>query len=207
MHYIRALWLLWEHTGRHLNILLLPEVSDRDVCFNLYFDLVIHFALEVHHNQGRGMKVAYLVGNRRKLCDEVIVSDLEYADDMTIIADSWEDLTAMMGSLAVCCQEFWLLHQLSENIDNGSAPIRSLTACSASVSHWWRCSSWGSVQDDCGSTSEVYARICKASKVFASLNCILWYQCKIKSHTKLRILKSIIIPTLLGLECVVLLEP
>ena len=105
------------------------------MCFNLYFDLVIHFALEVHHNQGRGMKVAYLVGNRRKLCDEVIVSDLEYADDMTIIADSWEDLTAMMGSLAVCCQEFWLLHQLSENIDNGSAPIRSLTACSASVSH------------------------------------------------------------------------
>ena len=59
------------------------------------------------------------------------------------------------------------------------------------------------VQDNRGSTSEVDARICKASKAFASLNCIPWYQRKIKTHTKLRILNSVIIPTLLyGLECV-----
>ena len=189
--------------------------------FNLYFDLVIHLALDVHHNQGRGIKVAYLhganlVGNRRKLCDEVIVSDLEYADDMAILADSWEDLTAMMGSLAVRCKEFGLsiscqktktMAVLPSDLFQPAVPL-SLTDGDVPVEVVSNFQYLGNiVQDDCGSTSEVDARICKASKAFASLNRILWYQRKIKTHTKLRILNSVIIPTLLyGLECVVLLE-
>ena len=64
------------------------------------------------------------------------------------------------------------------------------------------------VQDDCGSALEVDSRICKASKAFQSLSRILWYQRKIKSCTKLRILNAVILPTLLyGLESMVLHEP
>ena len=35
---------------------------------------------------------AKLVGNRRKLQLETLVTDLEYADDMVLLADSWNDL-------------------------------------------------------------------------------------------------------------------
>ena len=63
------------------------------------------------------------------------------------------------------------------------------------------------VQDDCSSALEVDSRICKASKAFQSLSRILWYQRKIKSRTKLRILNAVILPTLLyGLESTVLHE-
>ena len=59
------------------------------------------------------------------------------------------------------------------------------------------------VQDDCSSDLEVDSRICK----FQSLSCILWYQWKIKPCTKLHILNTIILPTLLyGLKSTVLHE-
>ena len=51
--------------------------------------------------------------------------------------------------------------------------------------------------DDCGSALKVDSRICKASKASPSLSRILWYQQKIKSCTKLRILNAVIRPTLL----------
>ena len=72
--------------------------------FNLYFDLVTRTALEPHQKEGKGVRMAYihdgkLVGNRKKLCWETLVSDLEYADDMVLVSNSWEDLKAMMESL------------------------------------------------------------------------------------------------------------
>ena len=64
------------------------------------------------------------------------------------------------------------------------------------------------VQDDCGMDTEINSRICKASSAFQSLSRILWHQCKIQSRTKVRVLDSIILPTLLyGLESSVLLVP
>ena len=71
--------------------------------FNMYFDAVIHMALEEHRSQGRGVVMLYqpeakLVGNRAFSC-ETQLSDLKYADDMTLVAASWEDLKDMLQSL------------------------------------------------------------------------------------------------------------
>ena len=60
--------------------------------FNLYFDVIIRMALENGQPKGRGVRVAYfhvakLVGNRRKLQHEIIISGLEYTDDTALVAD------------------------------------------------------------------------------------------------------------------------
>ena len=81
--------------------------------FNLYFDMVIRMSLDSHHMQNKGVGVAYLhdaklVGNRRKLQFETLITDLEYADDMALLADSWNDLEAMPSSLSTHCRNFGL---------------------------------------------------------------------------------------------------
>ena len=45
--------------------------------------------------------------------------------------------------------------------------------------------------------AEVKSRINKAAHVFRTLSRLVWYQFKINAHTKLKLLKSTIIPTLL----------
>ena len=57
------------------------------ILFNLYFDVAIR--MEDHQMQGRGVSMAYLhdaklMGNRKKLQLETIITDLEYADDMAL---------------------------------------------------------------------------------------------------------------------------
>ena len=47
---------------------------------------------------------AKLVGNRGFSCDTQL-SDLEYADDMTLVAALWEDLKDMLQSLDEKCQQ------------------------------------------------------------------------------------------------------
>ena len=81
--------------------------------FNFYFDITIHVALDELRSQGKGIKVAYLldadlVGNRKILKFESLVSDLEYANDMALFADNWSDLTIMLESLSNCCQKLGL---------------------------------------------------------------------------------------------------
>ena len=81
--------------------------------FNLYFDVVIRMALEDHRLQGSGVRVACLhnanlVGNWRKLHLESIIADLEYVDDMALVADLWDDLKVMLDSLAACCKDLGL---------------------------------------------------------------------------------------------------
>ena len=64
------------------------------------------------------------------------------------------------------------------------------------------------VQDDYGMDTEISSRICKASSAFQSLSRILWHQRKIQTGTKVRVLNSVILSTLLyGLENSVPLEP
>ena len=81
--------------------------------FNLYFDAVVHMSLDSHQVQNKCVGVAYLhnaklVGNRRKLQLETLVTDLEYADDMALLADSWNDLEAMLTTLSIHCSAFGL---------------------------------------------------------------------------------------------------
>ena len=68
--------------------------------FNLYFDAAIHMSLDSHRVQNKGVGIAYLhnaklVGNRRKLQLEAL-TDLKYANDTVLLADSWNDLEAML---------------------------------------------------------------------------------------------------------------
>ena len=118
--------------GRYSTCFLLPVVFAKAVCwhphFSTYFDTAIHMALDVHRQEERGIKVAYLldadlVGNRQNLKFETLVTDLEYADDMALLAtttwawemgvgssmysdlsDNWMDLTTMLHSLATTCK-------------------------------------------------------------------------------------------------------
>ena len=64
------------------------------------------------------------------------------------------------------------------------------------------------VQNDCQINIVVNSRLSKASLAFWSLLHILWLQRKIQTVTKIHILKTVILPTLLyGLESAVLLDP
>ena len=49
--------------------------------------------------------------------------------------------------------------------------------------------------DDCSLDAEVSARISRASQAFRSLSRLLWYQKRIKSSSKIRIFKAVIIPS------------
>ena len=69
--------------------------------------------------QNKGVGIAYLhnaklVGNCRKLQLETLVTDLEYGDDMALLADSWNDLEAMLMTLSTHCSAFALLISCSK---------------------------------------------------------------------------------------------
>ena len=81
--------------------------------FNLDFDMAICMALENGQLKGRGVRVAYLHGaklvdNRRKLQHEAIISDLEYADAMALVAESWDDLKSMLDDVSIWCRDLGL---------------------------------------------------------------------------------------------------
>ena len=189
--------------------------------FNLYFDLVIQMALEEHQEEGRGVRMAYLrdgklVGNRRRFSQETLVSDLEYADDMVLMANSWEDLRAMLESLEARCSDLGLTISCKKTkllavlpSDSYPKPSPVLLRPGDDPIDVVSCFEYlGSiVSDDCSADGEIDSRISKASQAFRSLSRLLWHQKKIKCRSKLRIFSSVIMPTLLyGLETVALQE-
>ena len=162
---------------------------------------------------------ADLVGNRRIPKLETLVTDLEYADDMALLANNWSDLTAMLDSLSTCCKKLGLTISCMKTKSLAALPPDDPATESPVpihlfpegesievVSHFQYLGSI--VQDDCGMDTEINSKICKASSAFQSLSRILWHQCNIQTRTKVRVLNSIILPTMLyGLERTVLLEP
>ncbi len=190
--------------------------------FNLYFDIVIRMAIDKHCQEGRGVHIVYhpdakLVGDRRKMTMETLATDLEYADDMALVSSSWSDLEAMIRSLNYQCNAMGLTISCKKTktlavlpspscqqpepilLNPGADPVEPVATFQYLGS---------TVSQDCNTGAEVTARIVKASQAFGSLACKLWLQRRIKTKTKLRVLSSVIIPTLLyGLECTVLLEP
>ena len=140
------------------------------------------------------------------------MTDLEYADDMALLSDNWSDLVSMLESLSSCCGKLGLtIHQTVLPPDRPDIqlpqtvqPIQRGESIEVVSSFQYLGSI---VQDNCGLDTEVDSRICKASAAFQSLSRILWYQRKIRTSTKVRILNSVILPTLLyGLENTVLLK-
>ena len=105
----------------------------------------------------------------------------------------------------------WTVLQHSYGIPTNSISIiRALHEHSVAAI---RC--YGKISDVCrhkwcpsGPAIEVDSRICKVSKALHSLCCILWYQCKMKTRTKLHIFYAVELPTLLfGLESLIIHEP
>ena len=192
------------------------------ILFNFYFDTAIHMTFDVHRQEERGIKVAYLldaavVGNRQILKLETLVIDLEYADNMALLVDNWADLTTMLDSLSTTCKKLGLtisckktktLAVLTNPGAQSHAPVQLVPGGEPIevISHFQYLGS--TVQNDCGMGTKVSSQICKVSSAFQSLSCILWYQRKIQISTMARILNSVIFQTLLyGLESTVLLEP
>ena len=46
---------------------------------------------------------AKLIGNHQKLQLETLVTGMEYTDNMVLLAESWNDLQAMLTSLSTYC--------------------------------------------------------------------------------------------------------
>ena len=159
---------------------------------------------------------ADLVGNRKKLTSEVSVSDLEYADDMALISDSYESLSYLLKSLDSSCHHIGLtinykktklLAVLPGADAHSPSPISLHPDCDP-IEVVPSFEYFGSyLSNNCSMDVEISTRITKASQSYGSLNCILWHQRKIKSSTKLNIFVSVVLSTLLyGLETAVLLE-
>ena len=158
--------------------------------FNFYFNTAIHIAMDVHRQEERGIKVAYLldadlVGNRQSLKLETLVTDLEYADDMALLADNWVDLTTMLDSLATTCKKLSLtisckkIKTLAVPTNSGAQSPASIQLVPGSkpievVAHFQYLGS--TVQNDCGMDAEVSSWISKVSSAFHSLSRILWCQ-------------------------------
>ena len=78
--------------------------------YNLMWQM---YGLENGQLKGRGVGVAYLhgaklMGNCRKLQHKAIISDLEYADDKALVAESWDDLKSMMDDISIWCRDLGL---------------------------------------------------------------------------------------------------
>ena len=188
--------------------------------FNLYFDVVIRMAID-KRCQGRVVHIVYhpdakLVGDRRKLTMETLVTDLEYAEDMALVSSSRRNLEAMVRSLnyqcnamglTISCKKTKTLAVLPSSchqpepilLSPGADPVEPVATFQYLGS---------TVSQDCITGAEVTSRIVKASQAFGSLTRKLWLQRRITTKTKLCVFSSVIIPThLYGLECTVLLEP
>ena len=174
-------------TGRHPTCFLLPVVFAKAVLaptlFNFYFNTAIHMAMDVHRQEERGIMVVYLldadlVGNRRSLKLETLVTDLEYADDMALLTDNWADLTTMLDSLTTTCKKLGLTISCKKTDScsahkpgaQSPAPVQLVPGSEPIevVSHFQYLGS--TVQNDCGMDAEVSSQICKASSALHSLS-------------------------------------
>ena len=203
-------------SGVHQGCVLAPTL------FNLFFDAVIHMAIDDHLEEGRGVRIVFnpdakLVGDSRKMTLETLVTDLEYADDMVLLSNSWSDPEVMIKSLHQQCTAMGLTISCRKTktlpvLPSSSCPQPQSILLSPAADPVEPVTTFqylgSTVSQDCSNSAEVSSRIVKASQAFDSLNHRLWLRKRIKTLTKLRVFSSVILPTLLyGLECTVLLEP
>ena len=167
------------------------------------------------------MKLLYgldgpLVGSRRKLRRELSVSDLEYADDMAMVADSMDVLEEILRGFNSMCEGMGLTISGRKTkilavrpVCSRSAPPRSVQLADRDervevVEEFEYLGS--TIAQDCSLDREIDRRISKASRTFSSLYSVIWCRKRLKVETKLRLFKAVVLATLLyGCETWVLL--
>ena len=151
--------------------------------FSLYFDSVIRLVI-TDHQPDVGVCLSYLldadlIGNRKKLTSEVSVTDLEYADDIALISDSYESLSSLLEfvlpshGLTINYKKTKLLAVLPEADTHSPSPISLHPDCDPIevVPSFQYLGSY--LSTDCTLDVEISTRISKASQSYGSLNCIL----------------------------------
>ena len=173
--------------------------------FNFFFDAVMSKVMAQHPDCG--LKVLYnqeaeLVGSQRKMCGE-----LEYADNVALISDSMDALEEVMQAMEIGCSEMGLTISLKKTkilavhpADKPSQPPRDVLPrpMDDSVSVVEEFEYLGStISADFNLDKEISSSINKASRTFNSLCRVLWYRRRIKTRTKMRLFKAVVLPTLL----------
>ena len=143
---------------------------------NLFFYAVIRMAIDCHLQEGWGVWIVFLPDTRRWMTLEILVSDLEYADDMALLSTSCSDLELMIKflyqhytsmGLTINCRKTKTLAGLSYSYCLQLQPI--LLSPSAdpgeSVSAFQYLGS--TVSQDCNNDAEVSPRLSKPHRHFA----------------------------------------
>ena len=121
------------------------------------------------------------------------MSDLEYADDMALISNSYKSLSTFAGILDLSCHHMVLTINYKKTkhlavLPGADAHPPSLISLHPDrdpikvVPSFQYLGSY--LSNNCTLDVEISTRITKASQSYGSLNRILWQQRKIKSTTK-----------------------
>ena len=163
------------------------------VLFNLILDTVIAVTMSSHPRGGRKMLYNLenpLVGGRRKMRERVNVSDLEYADDATLVSDSMDALEEVLKMLNRVC--------VGMELTINARKIKVLAVCPFCIpSMPTRSVQLGEKEEnvdvveefeylgstislDCSLDHEINRRISKASCTFRSLYRVVWHRKRLK---------------------------
>ena len=175
--------------------------------FNLFFDAVIDMAVSKHPGHGAKMWFntdAVLVGSRKKMKECVMIQDLEYADDMCLISDNMDELEMMLQDMNESCSEMGLtistkkskimavLFSLrADNPQQLPQPVQ-IQLLSDPVSVVSDFQYLGSII-----TSDCNMDTLESPRPHDVLDPSVEYQRRIKTTTKLRMFKAVVLPTLL----------
>ena len=178
--------------------------------FNLFFDSVIASTLAQYPHCG--VRMLYhlgdeLVGSRKIMRGSVLIQDLEYADDMALVSDSMDALEEVLRSLDAVCsgvglsissKKFKIL-AICPSISLGAPPRAvQLSLEEEPVAVVEEFEYLGStISQDCTLDREISVRISKAARTFGSLYRVLWCRKRLKTSTKMRLFKSVVLSTLM----------
>ena len=179
--------------------------------FNLFLDSVIRVALKQHPDKGVQVEYTYnaplMHNSRYKLDRSILVQNLSYADDILLTSSNIEDLECLVTSLNNICAKFGLKMNLKKTKFMSISPNNTTrlnitsTPQMSDDTNIERVSLFkylGSIlRSDNSVDAEVESRINRAAQVFRSISRLVWYQNKMKVLAKIKLFKSVIIPTLL----------
>ena len=178
--------------------------------FNLFFDSVIAATLSQHPHSG--VRMLYnlgdeLVESRKKMRGSIFLQDLEYADDMALVSDSMGALEEVLRSLSAVCSgvglsisskktKILMIHpSTSLSVQPRAVQLKPGEEPVAVVEEFEYLGS--TISQDCTLDREIRRRISNASHTFRSLYRVLWCRKRLKTATKMRLFKSVVLSTLL----------